>query len=90
MTSAWSGFGGAGPEGGNPRHEVLLSAKQHIEWCRRRALWFLNQNEIGCVGNALGGLVADLSRYKGMEDMIEKVKALPPNREAVLQFVEYM
>ena len=88
--SDWMGAGAAGPEGGNPNHADLHSAQQHIEWCRRRALWFLNQNEIGSTGNAVGGLLADLSRYKGMEELIAKVRDLPNDRARVLQFVEYM
>ena len=71
-----------GYNGHNPR-----AGLEHREWCRRRALYYLNQGEIA---NALAGLCADLARNADTKHLVDRAADLQPTYESVYNFVEYL
>lgn len=55
------------------------------EWCRQRALYYLNKGEYG---NAYGQLVADLARDEETKLLLEKLRLIPYGIDHLRNFVE--
>lgn len=72
-----------------PDNQPEVTGAMHREWCKRRAYYILNKGNLGCFGNAIGQLCADLMRHAETKDQIEKIEQIK-TEDNLRTFLEYL